>query len=388
MRPVVFLGNAASPHVRHWSVFLTRAGIPHAVAGIHAGNLLQGVPVRHHFRWLHRLGRAGDYLGYVLLGLLCRLRYRGGRDGVLLHAHNTSGYGLAALLSGCPYIVTTYGSEIYAAAARGRLYRCLIGAVLRRALLVTASTARMHDELVRGFGLPEERIVTFSLGVDPLFFPDAAARARLRAAHGIGQEEPVWISNRRITPLYHTLELVRAFRRYRADGGRGRLILLEGSSDPAYLARVLAEAAAVPEVLFVPGFLAQDRLRSLLSAADFAISVPDTDQLSSSILESIACGCIPVLLDNPAYAPVLRTGQAVVVAAPTEAALYQAFQLSARRALAVPAERPGRLAELLGDDFSSDGVCRKIAGLYAQAQALAACSPQTGRAAPGPDDDR
>lgn len=370
MQTVLFLGNAGSPHLRHWSLFLQRAGIPHEVATIHAGNLMQGVAVRRLFPWVRRLGRAGDYVGYVLLGCWLRARYAGGRRGqVLLHAHNTSGYGLAALLSGCPYIVTTYGSEVYSAPARRGAYLWLIRAVLARAVLVTASSPGMAGFLRHHFGTSPDRIHAFSMSVDPQFFPDEAGRTRRRQALGIAADDLVWIYNRRIAPIYNTLAVVKAFQQYRAAGGSGHLLLLEGDCDAGYRDRVSAAIAAGQGVVLVPGFLGQAELRTWLSCADFSISVPDTDQMSSSILEAIACGCLPVVLNNEAYAEILISPLTTVVPDVSNGALLAAFRVGeGRRSQLGEAQRQSRALQVLGEAFGTEAVCEKVRAVYAHAR--------------------
>lgn len=369
MKPLLFLANHGSPHVRQWAVFLRELGIAYTVATVQGGNLLAAdVPVRRHFPWLRRLGRAGDLVGYVLLGFWLRLRYLGRRDAVLLHAHNTSGYGLAAWLSGCPYVVTTYGTEIYTAPGRGGLYRWLIQAILGGARAITASTPAMADFLTQHFRVEAARLHAFTLGIDPVFHPDAAARVAGRVTLGAGDDEPVWFYNRRLTPLYNTLEVVAAFRAYQARGGRGRLLLMEGDCDPVYRDTVRAAIAGAPAITLLPGFMDQAALRGWLCAADFCLSVPDTDQLSSSILEGIACGCLPVLLNNPAYAPVTRSPLATVVPEVSAEALAAAFAASAARGeWRDTAARARRLGEILGEDFTAAAVCGHIRALYARA---------------------
>lgn len=369
MTTLLLLANAGSPHVRQWSVVMRRLGIDYSVATIHQGNLLTDVRVRQYFSWLLYMGRAGELIGYVLLGLWLRLRYLGRRNEVLLHAHNTSGYGLAAWLSGCAFVVTTYGSEIYTAPARGSLYRRLIQAVLDRARMITASAPAMAAFLQQHFSVPESRLQTFTLGIDPVFYPDLPARIVGRQSLGVGQEEPVWIYNRRITPLYNTLAVVAAFQSYYAAEGGGRLLLLEGDCDPNYRDTVRSAAALCPAITLVPGFLDQEALRSWLSVADFCISVPTTDQLSSSILEGIACGCLPVLLDNPAYLQVTRSPLATVVPVATEMALQGAFVASAAKHNSLDSvEYASRATEILGEEFHIDTVCEHLRVLYGLVQ--------------------
>ncbi|MFB4371182.1 MULTISPECIES: glycosyltransferase family 4 protein [unclassified Pseudomonas] len=369
MKSLIFLANAGSPHVRQWSVCMRRLGIDYSVATIHQGNLLADTRVCQYFPWLLHIGRAGELISYVLLGLWLRLRYLGRRNEVLLHAHNTSGYGLAAWLSGCTFIVTTYGSEIYTAPARGGIYRRLIQAVLDRARIITASAPAMASFLQQHFSVPDNRLHAFTLGIDSVFYPDLTARIALRQSLGIDQEELVWIYNRRITPLYNTLSVATAFRDYYEGSGSGHLILLEGDCDPSYRDAVRSAVASCSAVTLVSGFLDQETLRGWLSAADFCISVPTTDQLSSSILEGIACGCLPVLLDNPAYLQVTRSSLATVVPIVTEMAFRDAFVSSAaKRDLLYSVAHESRVTEILGEEFHIDIVCEHVRALYGMAQ--------------------
>jgi hypothetical protein len=88
---------------------------------------------------------------------------------------------------------------------------------------------------------------------------------------------------------------VRAFNRFAGSHADGHLILIQGDADPDYARLVSQEVRGNARIHVIEGFLAQEALRDWLCAADFAISVPRSDQLSSSILEAMQCGAIPVL---------------------------------------------------------------------------------------------
>lgn len=363
---IVFMGNAASPHVRHWSMLLSAMSIEYAMVTVHQGSLLQDKKVAYHFLWLKKLGRAGDYFSYILLGLLFRMRgWLGFEKTTLLHAHNTSGYGLAAWLSGLPYIVTTYGSEIFSAEEKSALYKFLLRRILAGAITVTATTDKMADALRSQFWVPADKIHVFSLGVSPVFFYDEGARRKLRAELGIDCDGLVWIYNRRITPLYNTLNVVRAFQEFSRERSQVFLMLLEGDSDKSYLDKVLAAVSGDKKIIFVPGFCEQAIVRAYLSASDFAFSVPDTDQMSSSILESIACGCRPVLLNNPAYADILDSGNAIIIESASKGSIHSAFVAS--EVMAGNPDEKGKRSEIAGisdGKFDSGFVGRKIKALY------------------------
>lgn len=302
MKTVNFLGNPSSPHVRHWEMVLTANGMRPVVHGI-ASHLGEQTLVQTARKlgpgWAARLPAT---LAYAVAGIWLRLQAWLGRPvASFFHAHNTSGYGLTALLSGAPYVVTTYGTEIFEANKRSALYRYLIRSVLHKAEMITSTSPQMTETLIGKFGVDARKISEMSLGVSPVFQYSPQARKNRRAALDIQADATVWIVNRRMHSIYHTLEVVRAFNAYSANQENKHLILIEGDADPTYARAVERETTGNPRIHVIHGFLTQGQLCDWLCAADFAISVPKSDQLSSSILEAMQCDVIPVLGDLPSY---------------------------------------------------------------------------------------
>ena len=235
---------------------------------------------------------------YFFLGVI--IRFVAKNEAYALHAHGTSGYGLAALVSGFKYGVTTYGSEIYAASKRGCVYKALINKILTSSTAITSASPKMTDTLKRNFNVEDAKIHEFSLGVSSTFYFSAKESKRVRDKLGV-VEGPIWVANRRVAPIYHTLELVQAFIRTRKRTNTGHLLIMEGDADKSYLSDVELLCETCPHITIISGFINQGGLRAFLSAADFAISIPDTDQLSSSILEGAVCGAIPLLRNLSCY---------------------------------------------------------------------------------------
>jgi hypothetical protein len=231
---------------------------------------------------------------YVLLGLWVRLIHKSD-SARPIHAHNTSGYGLAALVSGKKYGITSYGTEIFSAPQRSRTYRTMIKRILARAAWVTTTSPTMEETLIAQFDVPQAKIHTFSLGVPDAFVTQASCHQSKPT------DERMWCVNRRIHPHYDTLNLVSGFLSYRENGGSGRLTLLAGDVDPAFMAEVEQRIAGHDAIEVIPGFLNQEEMIALLDRAHFAISVPFSDQLSSAILEGAARGAVPILRDLPCY---------------------------------------------------------------------------------------
>ena len=290
---LIFLANPASPHVRLWinhlaplydiDIWCLGESWP---AYAHPANVRVICPFGPLTRGLPKL------LRYALLGWRVRRADIGAN---FVHAHNTSGYGFAALCSGHRFVVTTYGSEIFSAPGRGWLYNALIGRILRRARQVIAECEAMASFLTGYFRLPAVQISTFNLGVAVEFEGYAEAD---------GQRDPTqrtWFANRRILPLYCTLELVRAFIAFREQGGTGQLVLMKGDAAGDYFEQVLALVTGRVDVTLIEAFLSATEIRTQLRQADYTISIPKSDQLSVSILEGMSQGAVPVLRPLESY---------------------------------------------------------------------------------------
>lgn len=366
---IAMLANAYSPHVRHWVYALRRNALQPLIITVHGGDPA-GRPDCPTVGLLDRWPRIPATLRYAMAGLWMRWFMKAVDKPAFVHAHNTSGYGLMAYLSGLPYVVTTYGSEIFQAGARGRLYRAMIRRVLHRAIRVTGTTEAMAQALQRDFAVPAGRIRIFSLGLEGPFQYREQARRQTRQSLGLADDAaPLFFANRRIHPLYNTLQLVRAFRAVWQREGRGMLLLLEGDSDRAYLAQVEAEIGACPAIRVVRGFIAQQALSDYLCAADFIISIPLSDQLSSSLLEAARCMNVPVLSALPSYAALLRLAGCGKVADFSEAAIAAALaQMLAMDAAAVHAAKQD-FADHCATLYPTDIVDGHIHALYREVAA-------------------
>jgi glycosyltransferase involved in cell wall biosynthesis len=297
---VLFVANPGSVHVRRWLVLVGRTGT--AVTGVTAdtGPLPPG--------WRRLVGRGGS-LRYLLSGLLLRFC----RSKALLHAHNASGNGLAAYLSGGRYALTVYGTDVYGAGGRGPLYRWLLGRILRRACRVSCTTRAMAEHIAEQYAVPSQKIDMFSLGLPlDLFAPSADLRRSARRRFDL-EGAYVLFANRRLRSQYRTELIIEAFARFHAQRPDSRLVLLEGDADPDH---VVALEALIDNldldhvVRLIRGSCAPEGVHELLCAADVVISIPTSDQMSASVLEALACDCPLLLSDIPAYAELFALGLA------------------------------------------------------------------------------
>lgn len=341
---ITFLANPVSPHVSQWlevvknEVDLTIIHIPSNTKPlISMGNVKLWSPLP---QWFHRLPSAVNYL---LLGLYLKLIHRAD---FFLHAHNASGYGLSALVSGSSYAVTTYGTEIYSMPKRSLLYRAMIRVIISNAKFITTTTPAMNAALKAYAEVDLSKVFCFSLGVSGTFLDVPVTKHASKITR--------WLVNRRVHPHYETHQVVDAFKAYLATGGGGELTLIEGDADKDYLHKIQLAIKDIPQIRLMRGFVSLSEMKQELDLADFSVSIPRSDQLSSAILESAARGTIPILRSLDAYHEL----ESIAIFIPDNADIVNALVIAFRACASMsPGDyqkmsRAGR--SLIVDKFSLD----------------------------------
>lgn len=266
---MIFLGNPASPHLDTWRALYARRG--RAVAALYTVHAPRG-----HFPAERRITLVGKALSYVALGLWLRRATRG----LVLHAHGASGYGLAARLSGRPYVVTIYGSELLA--SRGRLYAAMIRGVLRHARIVTVTSRAAAERVCEIDPAVRNRVLCFHTGIDPKRLEKVAAdRPAIRAS---GPVRAMCI--RSCGAQYRTREIILAVKSVAGAAPPFILSVPRGNGDPAYFARLRAEFDE-PWLEFVDAALPHEAFLASIRDAEICINFPHSDQTSATLVEAV-----------------------------------------------------------------------------------------------------
>lgn len=281
---MIFLGNPASRHIETWRALYARRGRNvSALFTIH--------PRPRQFPLERRAAFGGKLVSYVVLGL--RLRWSRVRG--VVHAHGASGYGLAALVSGRPYVVTIYGSEVLA--EQGRVYAAMVARVLRRASIVTVTSpaaAWRVREIAPGLG---GRVLCFHTGIDPAQLEGLASQRASRPIPG-----PVRVlCIRNCAPQYRTREVLAAVRSVAGHAPPFRLTVPLGNGDPAYFASLRAEFPD-PWIDYVGATLPHAAFLAAIRDADICINFPRSDQTSATLIEAVYFDRLILTADLDAYA--------------------------------------------------------------------------------------
>jgi len=315
-------------------------------------------------RWL----RLPMTLRYFFSGLVLRfLATRPSNE--LIHAHCASGNGLVAWMSGRRYVLGTYGSEIYGAKERGRIYCWLLKKILQKAERISVGSLESIKILVEEYDIPAERIYFFHLGYDDTSFRPLghSHRMQLRQERQLPTDELIWVVNRRTDPHYRTMEVVNGFLEYCENGGIGRLILLCGDHQPEYtkaICDVIQSHAAGHRVVVVERMLSSNELASWVQLGDYSLSVPKTDNFSVSTVESMGCGTAPILANLEGYS-MLRACPSVRWMTRFEPADFAAmFAETAKSSPSALEAQRKECFQFVQDGYSTDGAIRDIAAFY------------------------
>lgn len=358
MTQIVFLANAKSPHTNQWASII---GNKHKIIifDIHSIGPVENPP--ENIQVIRPLPNFTKYLPKVLqyffLGLC--IRFSSVLNTQTIHTHNTSGYGFSAFISGKPFGVTTYGSEIFGSEKKSKLYNWLIRRILHKATWITGTTPEMEKALIDRFAVAPAKINTFSLGVDPGYF-SAKPKRKSTDVNNI-----TWFVNRRIHPHYDTLNLVQGFLAYCKEGGSGNLMLTAGDADKEYLLQVQSVSSESSNIQIIEKFLNKDEMIELLDKSDFAISVPFSDQLSSAILEASARGVIPVLRQLPSYEELESISISVSGEGENSVHSYaKLFHQTANMSEQDRRKQSRNVSNFLVENYGAEAIYNKVIALY------------------------
>jgi glycosyltransferase involved in cell wall biosynthesis len=237
------------------------------------------------------------------------------RPDVVLATYLVSDGLTAALAWRGPLVVSARGADVLEQAGRlpapAWLHRPLVRFVCARATLVHAVSEELVDGLV-ALGVARERITCFPIGVD------VAALRALRAARA-GSGGRVVVCTRRHEPVYENHVLVDALAALRARGVGFRAVLAGGGRLLEARRAQVAEAG-LADAVELPGQLPHTRVAELLAAGDVYVSASTSDGTSSSLLEALACGLVPVVTRIRANQDWVRDGQTGLLFAAGDAA--------------------------------------------------------------------
>ncbi len=230
----------------------------------------------------------------VASGLYSALRTIRAQDCRLIHAHWAFPAGVIAMaasaLSSRPLLLTVHGSDWRMAAGRGGIFRKAFLTVAGRSGRIISVNGEISRWMVEA-GIAESKIFLQPVGADLEVF---------RCAPEIGKRVPhSVISTRNLTDLYRVGDLLEA-----ASAVRGKLpeLKVTVAGDGPLRAKLESDAdeLGLSSRIKFTGRLDQRELADELTRSRVYVSTSPVEGASISLLEAMACGCLPVVTDIPA----------------------------------------------------------------------------------------
>lgn len=226
----------------------------------------------------------------------------------LVDAHYVPNYGvLAALVGRQPLSIAAWGSDLLLAARAGAAQRMRARFALRRARLVLCDAGNLA-RAAREAGADPGVVRALPWGVD---------RARFRPADA---RTPGLVASVRMhEDVYDLPTVIEAAAVVLAARPHTTLVVAGDGSRRAALERLAAERLPAGRWRFT-GRLTPEAMAELLGRAEVVVSASRSDSTSQSLLETMACGALPVVSDLEGNREWVAEGEGARLFAPGDAA--------------------------------------------------------------------
>jgi glycosyltransferase involved in cell wall biosynthesis len=310
---ICYLASAKSIHVKRWAQYFAQRG--HEV---HVISLMPSDAANIKIHVLEKSKVRIKILSYALDSVLMFLKIRKLLREInpdIVHAHYVWDYGISGALIGFhPFVISVWGSDVLVVPKRSPVYRLIIASSLRRADMITTTAMYMGSYLEDEFDLPREKIIRIPWGVDLNIFRRGYKDEvkALKKELNIPKGAPVVISNRNMIPLYNIESIVEAAYNVILKHPETVFIILRGYGHSTFEEKMEMKAEALgiaQNIRFIPDLLTPEEMTVFLNAADIFVSLPETDQFASSIMEGMACGLVPVVTNMEMYTQYLHEGE-------------------------------------------------------------------------------
>jgi glycosyltransferase involved in cell wall biosynthesis len=172
---------------------------------------------------------------------------------------------------------------------------------LDRADLVLTVSEQMKAIVENKFPFTKNKLDCFTWGIDVDFFK-RGDRTKWRGELGLPLTGSFFIAPRGINDIYRPELIIQAFNLLKRTHKTIYLILLAGyaSNERKKSIQNIIDKDPI-QIIFIEDTVSQERMLGYYNSSDFYIGIPLYDQISAALLESMACGVIPIVSDIQSY---------------------------------------------------------------------------------------
>jgi len=204
---------------------------------------------------------------------------------------------LGAFVPSKTYVITVFNGDVSWRKDRKPINRLGVRYALRKADLVTSVSENLLEDCER-WGSQKNKLHRIMRGVDLIRFRPPNDRQFVRDKLGLGPG-PMVLSPRSAGKLYNLDTILHAFVEVVNHFPDVQVVFAwqSATDEEATTLRDLARNLDIERNVCFRGKVPFEKIHLYYQAAEVMISVPSSDGVSSSILEAMACGAVPVAAD-------------------------------------------------------------------------------------------
>ncbi len=266
------------------------------------------VPLLDGYTWVHMPNRSprpglGRFFGLINPGLWTLVR-SGNFDAVVAY----TGYAyasfwiaaIAAKRSGTALLFGTDATTVYPRQGRrwkATLKRLLLPQIFRLAdVVIVPSTGT--SQLIREFGIPEERIVLTPFVVDNDWWKARVKEVDRRAVRkewAIPEDASVVLFCGKLQPWKRPQDLLKAFA---TANVRNSYLVFAGAGPLQPALQGKSEKLGVASRVRFLGLVNQSKLPAVYASSDVLVLPSEYEPCAAVVIESMLCGCVPIVSDE------------------------------------------------------------------------------------------
>lgn len=235
--------------------------------------------------------------------IILRRRFKQFKPDILI-GYRTTSYGFIGALTGFePLVLAAQGeSDVWPPGHwTNTISSFMARYAIRRASLIHVWGRNMVPALLK-LGASSEQIMVMPRGID---------LSKLNFKEPFSQSNKLtMIVSRSLYSEYHHSLILEAFAQVAKDlTGVDCKLIIAGDGPLKESLLDLAESLGISDSVLFVGRLEINQLSSFLGDSDLYVSLPDTEGISSSLLEAMASGCYPIVTNLPANQELIESGK-------------------------------------------------------------------------------
>ena len=297
MKKLCIIGNPNIVHVKRWVTDFARIGWEVHLIGEH--KLVTDLPGVCRFYDLPKIFNLRKFRYLLWFYWVRKIIHK--ESPAVLHALGVASAGwLGAASQFHPFICTALGSDLLLLDNRSKIHQQLSRLTLKnvdKLICVSEPLYTKADEL----GVPATKRELISLGVNTDLFTPVQDKTQIRQKLNL-PDQPIVLSIRAIHPLYQPLKLARAIPEVLKQIPNAVFVIFTYNADLDLLREFENELnmnSVINKVHFVPPIYEDERIADYFRAADIVVSIPTSDGMPVSVMESMACGAALIATDLP-----------------------------------------------------------------------------------------